>query len=243
MRLRSLLLLCLLAQSSLLRPSRAHASPQEVVVTEAPTPPAPAPGWKADPLFPGKRHGSIGLGSGVPFVAMGEIAYAPSDNFAIGGIVGATPFVLGLGVRPRLGIPLNERTRLSLVSTILYYPTGEGLIGDGPPWFLGQPSVRVERRLGEHGYVHAGVGLVAALGVPSKNENGEMVVTYGQKRFVSHELPWGVWNTVGAGGALSLTDKTLLFADAMLVMKGVTVPSEWIGGPPVACLLGVARSL
>ena len=204
---------------------------------------ASKPRWKADPLFPGKRHGSIGLATGVPFVALGEAAYAPTENFAIGGVVGATPFVLGLGVRPRVGIPLTERTRMSFVSTILYYPTGEGLVGDGPPWFLAQPALRVERRLGERGYVHAGAGLVAALGVPSKNENSEMVVTYGSKRFVSRELPWGVWNTVGAGGAVALSEQTLLFADAMLVMKGVTVPSEWIGGPPVAFVLGVARTL
>jgi hypothetical protein len=174
---------------------------------------------------------------------MGEVAYAPTESFAIGGIIGATPFVLGLGVRPRVGIPLNERTRMALVSTLLYYPTGEGLVGDGPPWFLAQPGLRIERRVGERGYVHGGAGLVAALGVPSKDENGEMVVTYGNKRFVSHELPWGVWNTLGGGGAFALSDHTLLFADAMLVMKGVTVPSEWIGGPPVAFLLGVARNL
>lgn len=238
MRLRSLSLSLLLC--SVVLPSVAHAATEEAT---ADAPPVSDPRWKADPLFPGKHHGSIALATGVPFVGMGEVAYAPTENFAIGGIVGATPFVLGLGVRPRVGIPLNERTRMAFVSTLLYYPTGEGLIGDGPPWFLAQPSLRVERRIGERGYVHAGAGLVAALGVPSKNENGEMVVTYGNKRFVSHELPWGIWNTVGAGAAYALGDHTLLFADAMLVMKGVTVPSEWIGGPPVAFTLGVARTL
>jgi hypothetical protein len=231
-RLRHLLLLQV---AWLVASSGANASPSDTT--------AAAAHWKADPLFPGAGRGTIGVASGVPFVGMGEIAYAPTEHFAIGGIVGATPFVLGLGVRPRIGIPLSDRTRVSLVSPVLYYPTGEGLIGDGPPWFLAQPALRLERRVGELGYVHVAAGIVAAAGVPSKNERGEMVFTYGNRRFVGNDLPWGVWNTVGAGGAFAVFDRTMVFADAMLILRGVTVPSEWIGGPPVAFTLGIARVL
>jgi hypothetical protein len=239
---RFVILLCC-SIGSIAAPRRAGAAP-----SEAPPPPdAPSAETNArfpgDPLYPGKHHASIALATGVPFVAMGEVAYAPTEHFAIGGLVGATPFVLGLGLRPRVSIPMNERTRLGFVTTLLYYPTGEGLIGDGPPWFLAQPSLRIERRIGDRGYVDVGAGVVAALGVPAKNERGEMVVTYGDKRFVGHELPWGVWNTVGAGGAFAVSEHTVVFAEAMLVLRGVEVPSEWIGGPPVAFTLGIARVL
>lgn len=238
----------LLGLAWLTDPVIANAAPSDVTseerdTTRASSTNAATTRWTADPLFPGKGRGSIGAATGVPFVAMGEIAYAPSNHFAVGGIVGATPFVLGLGVRPRVGVPLNERTRVALVSPVLYYPTGEGLVGNGPPWFLAQPALRLERRIGELGYAHVGAGLVAALGIPARNERGQMVATYGNKTIVGSELPWGVWNTVGAGGAFAITDRTLVFADAMLVLRGVRVPSEWIGGPPVAFTLGIATVL
>jgi hypothetical protein len=70
-----------------------------------------------------------------------------------------------------------------------------------------------------------------------------MVATYGNTTVVGSGIPWGVWNTVGAGGAVAISERTLVFADAMLVLRGREVPSAWIGGPPVAFTLGVATVL
>lgn len=205
---------------------------------------APSKHWAADPLFPGAHHGSIGVATGVPFVGMGEVAYAPTEHFAIGAIVGVTPFVLGVGLRPRVALPIGHDLRIALASPVLYYPTGEGLIGNGAPWFLAQPALRLERQLGKVGYVHAGAGVVAALGLPTKNENGELVSTYNDKRVVEKGTPWGVWNTLIFGGAVSVLDRTTVFAEGMLIMRGVRLAGdEWIGGPPFAFTVGVARVL
>jgi hypothetical protein len=223
------------------------AAPPEVPRQEASTAsvaPTPPPRWKADPLLPGARHGSIGVASGVPFLALGEVAYAPTEQFAIGAIAGATPFVLGLGVRPRVGLPLNDRTRMAFVSPLLYYPTGEGLVGDGPPWFLAQPTLRVERRIGEAGYAYVGAGAIGALGTLPRSERREQVVTYNDRRVVERDTQWGVWNTVATGGAVGIFERTLVFADAMLIMRGVRLAGdEWIGGPPFTFTFGVARVL
>lgn len=216
----------------------ASAASEAEAVTEA------LPRWKADPLFPGAGHGSIGAATGVPFVGMGEIAYAPTEGFALGAIVGATPNVLGVGIRPRVGVRLSERMRVALVTPALYYPTGEGLVGNGPPWFLLQPALRLERSVGDIGYVHVSAGAIGALGLPSRDQNGEMVVTYNGRRVVEKDTPWGVWNTVGGGAALSIFDRTVFFADAMLIMRGLRLAGdEWIGGPPVAFTVGLARVL
>ncbi len=243
----TLLLLLALGASSTVSPLAVGADDADVSpppVASAPDARAVDPHWKGDPIFPGARHGSIGLATGVPFVGMGEIAYAPTESFAIGAIVGVTPFVLGVGVRPRVGLPLGERTRVALVTPILYYPTGEGLVGDGPPWFLAQPALRLERRLGDAGYGYVGAGVVAAIGFPTRDQNGEMVVTYNDRRVVEKSTPWGVWNTVGLGGAVAIARGTTIFADGMLILRGVRLAGgEWIGGPPLAFSLGIARVL
>ena len=206
--------------------------------------PAPASTWKADPLFPGAGHGSIGVGSGIPFLGMGEAAYAPTSHFAIGAIVGVTPFVFGAGIRPRVGLPFGERTRISLVSPILWYPTGDGLFGNGAPWFLAQPSLRLERSIGQRLYVNGGFGAIAAIGFPSHDASGQTVVTYNDRRVVGTGTPWGVWNTVGIGGAVSVMEGTTIFADGILIMRGARLAGdEWIGGPPFAFTVGVTRTL
>jgi hypothetical protein len=222
---------------SLLAPAVARAA-----VDEPPASPPPSQHWNADPLFPGARHGSIGIATGVPFVGMGEVAYAPTEHFAIGAIVGVTPFVLGVGLRPRVAVPLSRSMRVALAAPVLYYPTGEGLVGNGAPWFLAQPALRLEREIGKSGYVFGGGGVVATIGFPTKNQNGEMVSTYNDKRVVEKGAPWGVWNTLIFGGAISVADRTTVFAEGMLIMRGVRLAGdEWIGGPPFACTIGVAR--
>jgi len=211
---------------------------------DAPAAPDIASHWKADPLFPGAGHGSIGVGSGVPFLGLGEAAYAPTEGFAIGAIGGVTPFVVGVGLRPRVGVPLGERMRLSLVTPILYYPTGEGLIGNGPPWFLAQPALRLERKVGDRGYAQLSAGLIGAIGFPTRGQNGEVVVTYNDQRVVEKGTPWGVWETLGGGASFAAFDRTVIFADAMAIFNGAKLAgNEWVGGPPFAFTVGVSRSL
>ena len=200
--------------------------------------PAPPAHWKADPLFPGAHRVSLGVGTGVPFIGMGEVTYAASERFAIGGLFGATPYLLGAGVRPRVGLPLNARTRLTLVSPLILYPSGHGPLGDAPPWFLAQPALRLERRIGDGAYVQVNAGVVGAVGFPTKES-----ATY-NGRAVSHGTTWGVWNTVGGGGAVSVSERTLVFADAMLVMEGTRLAGDhWFGGPPFVFTVGVQRTL
>jgi hypothetical protein len=200
--------------------------------------------WEGDPLFPGAGRGSVGVATGVPFVGIGEVAYAPSAGFAIGGIVGVTPMVVGFGLRPRVSIPVAARTKLTLVVPLLYYPTGEGLIGDGPPWFLAQPSIRAERRIGSAGYLHVSAGLIGAIGAPNMPQRLHETATYNGKTLVDSGTPWGVWNTVGAGGAVALSPRTNVFADALLVMRGVRLAGdEWVGGPPFAFSVGINQVL
>ncbi|MEO8796525.1 MAG: hypothetical protein ABI551_01445 [Polyangiaceae bacterium] len=218
--------------------------PRVVLAADGAAPPPEPTTWKADPLFPGAGHGSIGVATGVPFLAMGEAAYAPTSHFAIGAIVGITPFVFGAGLRPRVGVPIGERTRISLVSPVLWYPTGDGLFGNGAPWFLAQPSLRLERRVGRSFYANANAGLIAAVGFPSHDESGQTIVTYNDRRVVGSGTPWGVWNTFGVGVAASVFDRTTVFADGIVIMRGVRLAGDdWIGGPPFAFTVGVTRTL
>lgn len=228
--------------ASLALPRIAAASPGDAPDSVAAAPASSQ--WKADPIFPGARHVSIGVGSGVPFLALGEVAYAPSNGFAIGAITGITPYVFGAGLRPRVGVKLGDHTRVSLVMPVLYYPTGDGLIGDGPPWFLAQPALRLERKIGDRGYAQVSAGLIGAIGFPARDQNGEIVETYNDRRVVEKGTPWGVWDTLGAGGSYAVFDRTVVFADAMGIFNGVKLAgNEWVGGPPFAFTLGVARTL
>ncbi len=139
---------------------------------------------------------------------------------------------------------MNDVTRLSLVVPTLYYPTGEGFFGDGPPWFLAQPALRLERKVGDRGYAQVSAGLIGALGFPTHAQNGETVVTYNDRRVVEKGTPWGVWETLGAGGSIAVFDRTVVFADGMAIFNGVKLAgNEWIGGPPFAFTLGIARTL
>ena len=154
-------------------------------VPEAPA----ASNWQADPLFPPRHHGSVALATGVPFVGMAEATYAPFERFAVGALVGATPNVLGLGLRPRFGVPIGERVRVSLVVPMLYYPTGAGLIGNGPPWFLAQPAIRAEHAIGDRGYAFVGAGLIGVFGNRPKDESTETVATYNGRQVVDKGTP------------------------------------------------------
>ena len=206
--------------------------------------PPPVATWKADPLFPGAGHGSIGVGSGIPFLAMGEAAYAPTNHFAIGAIVGVTPFVFGAGIRPRVGVPLGDRTRVSLVAPILWYPTGDGLFGNGAPWFLAQPSLRLERKIGERFYANAGGrrDRCHRISFTRREWANDRDVQRSTRR--RNRNPMGNWNTFGVGVAASLFDRTSVFADGIVIMRGVELAgADWIGGPPFAFTLGVTRTL
>src|SRR3954454_11982914 len=75
----------------------------------------------SDYLFPGAGHASATMSTGVPFLAIGELAYGITDRFAVGAIGGITPSVVGVGVRPRFSLVQSGAWRAVLVVPTLYY--------------------------------------------------------------------------------------------------------------------------
>jgi hypothetical protein len=190
----------------------------------------------ADPLFPRAGHASITVASGVPFVGIGEVAYGFTDRFALGAMTGLTPDMgsirgtVGVGLRPRAVLFASGAWRSTIVAPILYYPEVRGF-GDTEPWMLVQPTLTVERSLGRSASVHAGAGLIAAACM-------ESILTLGKE----HDMMGGVWNTATAGGNVALSARTSVFAEGGVVLRGVTVAPDWIGGTAIA-FVGVTREL
>jgi hypothetical protein len=186
-----------------------------------------------DYLFPRQGNTSLTATSGIPFLGMGEVAYGFSNRFAVGAIGGITPTVVGFGVRGR-GLVFEREDgalRVALVVPVLYYPkthqAGE------EPWFLTNPTLRFESEVSTGWRLHAGLGLVAAACAESvfgMEDDGE-------------EFMGGVWNTLPFGTSLRLSRNWDLFADAQLVLKGVRLTDEWVGGPPFTLALGVTTRL
>lgn len=182
-----------------------------------------------DYLFPTRGRLSGSFSTGVPFVAIGEAAFGVSNGFAFGLIGGFTPRVGGFGIRPRGMVELGPTTRLNLVVPVLYYPRTSGFGNE--PWVLTNPTLAIEQRLGPRVMAHAGIGLVAAGcvdGLFGHHDDEPGVGFMG-----------GVWNTLPFGAAYRLTSNVDLFADAQLIMKGVRLAGEWVGGPPFSAELGV----
>src|SRR3954470_16204162 len=74
-----------------------------------------------DTLFPSAGSFSATAATGVPYLAIGEVAAGVSSRFAVGAMAGVTPNVVGFGVRPRMFFPLGEG-RLIVRVPVFYYP-------------------------------------------------------------------------------------------------------------------------
>jgi hypothetical protein len=185
---------------------------------------------KGDGLFPESGHLAAGVGTGVPFVSIAEVAYAVSDRIALGAIGGVTPSVVGAGLRPRFAFWDDGTYRLRLTLPILYYPKTH--MSGGEPWFLVNPVLSVDRRLGENARISAGAGLVGAACVDS---------VFGQEHM--ERFMGGIWNTLQAGGALRIAARTEAFVDAQVILRGIALAGdEWIGGPPLVASFGVVHA-
>ena len=80
-----------------------------------------------DYLFPRGGGFSISALTGVPFVAITELAYGFSDWGALGLIAGVTPRVAGVGVRPRVSLLESAAFRAAVAAPVIYYPRTNGL--------------------------------------------------------------------------------------------------------------------
>ena len=190
-----------------------------------------------DYLFPRGGDFSASAASGYPFLGIGELAYGVTDRFAIGAFGAATPDVggvkgtLAMGLRPRGVLFDTGAWRSTLMVPVLYYPDVKGF-GDREPWMLVRPTLALERELPSGARVNVTLGLLGAACMDS-------ILSLGKE----HVMMGGVWETAGLGGALPISSRTSVFAEASLIMNGVVPARDWIGGLPVVGFAGVTTTL
>lgn len=207
-----------------------------------------------DYLFP--RGGRLGatFATGVPYVAIADATLGFGPYAALGALFGVTPRVVGLGLRPRLALPLgtahSARLRLYAIAPLLYYPSTDS----GAQWVLARPTLALEDRVADDVRVALGGGLLWASSVGALQ--GEAVpLSYeapseaeiASRRAASTEGSGSVlfW-TLTASGALRVTEHDSVFLEVTTVMEnaGLAGP-RWtdFGGPPVTFALGITHSL
>ena len=184
-----------------------------------------------DYLLPGAGRVAASVATGVPFLAMGELAYGVGDGFAVGALAGVTPRVDGFGLRPRGVLFRLGRERIELVVPVLYYPA----TAQADPWLLARPTLSFEHAFPSGARASLGMGVVGASCI-------ESIVTLGREH--DRKVMGGVWNTVGVAGALPIGRHTSLFGEVTAILAGVRpAGSDWIGGPPIVVALGVETGL
>jgi hypothetical protein len=213
-------------------------------------PDAPAlarPPSRNDYLFPGSGAFSLSFATGIPFVAMSEVAAGIGDRFALGALAGIAlsgsdgPRNTGFGLRPRVVAVDFGSNRVTAAAPTLYYPIARGA------WFLTRPSVFVEHRFASGAYLTGGAGVVVvstADNLFGRDAGGTSLPYGGRPGVNSANATNGVWNTVTAGGALPLGEHTSAFVDVTLILRGLSLPGdEWIGAVPFTATLGVVTTL
>jgi hypothetical protein len=211
----------------------AQAAEQDSVVT-ASSPVASA----NDPMFASAGHFSATAATGVPYLAIGEAAYAFTDRFSMGVIGGITPTTEGAGIRLRGVIAGRGADHLLVVSPLLYYPATAGLGNE--PWVLAMPSVLAEHRFDSGIRAHAGFGVAAATctdALASFFEQGPARMRDNPGGFMGD-----LWATATVGASWPLAARTSVFSDVSLVSQGLTFDRPWIGGPPVVATLGIEHA-
>ena len=192
----------------------------------------------ADSLFPERGRLAATFSSGVPYLAIGEVAYGFSDRFALGVMGGVTPSTYGIGVRVRGVVADWGRAKLVLGTPLLYYPATHS--SNGEPWVLALPTLRLDLAASSrvHFHVEAGAALATC--------TGSLAALFGGKHSDDdgEGFMGGAWSVVGGGVAWQTGEKTVLFLDALLVSRGFRVANTgWIGGPPVVLTLGAKYAL
>lgn len=205
---------------SVATPSATERDIDDEAATPAPRPP--------DPLF--GRGASVTLATGVPFLAIGEAAWGFGDRLTLGAMIGVTPNVLGVGLRPRVSMIEWAHERIDLVVPALYYPE----TSDGAPWILTRPVLAFSH-LAEGGFrFGGGVGFVAASAVGTDAGRPYAGAT-GDTRGAA------LWNVVAAHVAFPIRRDTVLFGEAAAILRGARFAGdEWVGGPPLTLSIGAS---
>ncbi len=209
-------------------------------VPDSPRADAPTSTRGGDYLFPEQGHFSASLGSGFPFLAVGEVAYGFGPGFSAGALAAATPDMGSLpgttafGTRLRGAVLRRGGWRAVLVAPVLYYPSITGFGGGRDPWVLTRPEALVEHRFDSGASANVGLGLIAAACT-------ESLLTLGREH--SDDVMTGVWESVRIGGSMPMSRSTSVFGEASLVMDGVHPAAHWIGIVPLVTVVGIAASL
>ncbi len=194
---------------------------------------------RGDYLLPEPGRLSASVGSGVPFLGAGELAYGFGSDFAVGVLVAATPDMSNLrgtaavGVRPRGVVFRKGAWRSMIIAAVLYYPGIPGF-GSSDSWVLARTEITLERQLDSGASLAVGLGVIGAACT-------ESLVTLGRER--DADVMGGVWDTVRVGGSLPVGGRAIAFGEASLVLDGVVPAHRWIGITPVIAVAGVAWSL
>lgn len=235
--MRSRFFAAFLAASSFVSPALA---------AESTSSPAPLPPTRGD-LFPGAGRPTVAAGTGLPFLGIAEVGIGVTDGIAVGVVGGITPSVVTAGVRPRFRVATSQRTALVLVSPILYYPSasapGPGNVGNSN-WVLARPELFFDGAIGDRWHLAGGMGVIAAASLEALGQVAEgkelRMPPYGDGT-PRRGFAGGIWNTASARGSYLLAERTHLFAEAGVVLKGV-VPADGVGGPPLVVTIGAQHA-
>ena len=198
---------------------------------------------RADYLFPKSGQVNATLVTGLPFPVLGEASVGIGSRVGVGVLGGATPKAPVFGVRPRVSVYRDDARRVVFTSPMLFYPGTT----DQSDWCLVRPSLGYEQRLGERGMLGGGFGLLAAASVERLKalvgaNNDDTSVAYGGPPRKLSSL-WGLWNTVQATGAYSLSSRTSVFADGALILRGYRLAGDEWAGIPFTIAVGVTTQL
>lgn len=190
-----------------------------------------------DHLFLLKGTTSATIGTGIPYVGIGEVAYGVTSGFTVGALFGVTPLIPGYGLRLRGLIYENQEAafRLHLRAPVFYYPKTKDLGGE--PWWLTYPAVAAEWKTEPGWRYSADVGIITAVCAHSLSNT-----LFGAKEDMDDEMGFegGIWNTAGVGIALPISDNITCQMNAALVLNGLRIADEhWVGGPPTVVSLAL----
>ena len=178
--------------------------------------------------------------TGIPYVAIAELAYGFTDRFSVGVLGGIVPHNPGGGLRFRylLAQP-SGNFRVHLKMPVIYYPKAKSLgCPECEPWFLTWPAVSAEWRRpgGTRWWVGAGVVAAACADTVFGRENEAMETGGG--------IQEGTWNTLQFGFSKPVTRKLAFQLEIAPVLEGRKLASRrtWVGGPPLILTTGFSYS-
>jgi hypothetical protein len=203
-----------------------------------------------DYLFPRFGQPAAALATGLPYVAITDATIGLGRYAALGALVGVTPRVLGLGLRPRFALPLSSALRVYAIAPLLLYPPT--ILN--PPWVLARPTLALEGRATEALRVALGGGALWASSLLSR-QGDEVPLSYeapsaseiAARRARGEEVNSQVlfW-TLTASAALQITANDTVFLEVTTVMEDTHLAGHrWtdFGGPPITFALGITHLL